>query len=284
MQLNERINYKIMKCQWIVENFTNESSYSEIVNEIKQQGMNVKEIRRDYKHSDLDEFRNGQCVIFLGSIEMTEIVRSQLPNCYPVAFCNQKNYLCSKYMSHFGKYLFNDKYAIVSLSEFYRQKFFYYGIFGKEALIFIRPDSGQKPFQAQLIDMIDIDRFFNRHEDIKHELVVLSTPKHIRGEFRFIVTKYKEIIGASTYQYQGQVTKIPSVPMGATELVKELLNIEYYPDSVFCIDICETNDGEFFLMELNSFSSAGLYASKKDLIIKRVSEISEEEWLLKQKI
>lgn len=273
-----------MKPIFVIENFTKELSYQEVVAEVKQQGMEVKELNGGYKHCDLDEFRHGRCLIFLGSIEMTEIVKAQLPNCFPVAYCTKENYLCSKYMSHFGKYLFNDKYAIVSLSEFYRQKFFYYGIFGKEALIFIRPDSGQKPFQAQLLDMLDIDKFFKRYEDLQHELVVVSTPKSIRGEFRYVVTKHKEILGISTYQYQGQVTKIPSAPVGATELVKELLEIGYYPDSVFCIDICETNDGEFFLMEINSFSSAGLYACKKDLIVKRVSKIAEEEWLEKEKL
>ena len=272
-----------MKPIFVVENFTKELSYQEVVEEVKKQGLEVKELNGGYKHSDLDEFRNGKCLIFLGSIEMTELIKKQLPHCFPVVFCTKENYLCSKYTTYFGKHLFNDRYSIISLSEFYRQKFFYYGVFGKEALIFIRPDSGQKPFQAQLLDMIDVDRFVERYKDIQHELVVVSSPKNIRGEFRFVVTKYKEILGVSTYQYQGQVTKIPSAPAGATSLVRELLEIGYYPDSVFCIDICETNDGEYFLMEINSFSSAGLYACKKENIVKRVSEIAEEEWLINHK-
>lgn len=265
---------------WIVENITHESSYDEIIKEIKNQGYPLKTLMKGYKHSDLDEFRNNDApVIFLGSIEITEIVKKQLSNNYPLTYCTPENYLCSKYMSYFGKYLFNDKYAMVSLSELQRQKFFYYGTFGKEALIFMRPDSGLKPFQAKLVDILDFDRFVTEEEQQKHQLVVVSTPKTIVGEWRFVVTNKKEIIAMSTYRFQGQITKIPSAPIEATELVKELLEVGYYPDSIFCIDICQAGDSKFYLLEINSFSSAGMYACKKDILVKRVSEIVEQEWL-----
>ncbi len=55
--------------------------------------------------------------------------------------------------------------------------------------------------------------------------------------------------------------------------------MDYYPDSVFCYDICQDGDGECFLLELTSFSSAGLYATNKAAIVKRVSEIAEAEYL-----
>jgi hypothetical protein len=74
------------------------------------------------------------------------------------------------------------------------------------------------------------------------------------------------------------VTKIPAVPEGATEMCKKVLQKEYYPDRIFCVDICEDGDGEFWLLELNSFSSCGLYACDKDKIVKRVSEIAWEKF------
>jgi hypothetical protein len=266
------------KTKWIVENFTHESSYVDLVDAIKKEGHELKEIKGDFKYSDLDGYNWESPVLFLGSINMTNTAFERMPHCYPVAYCNQQNYLCTRYMSHYGKYLFNDKYAIVSLKEFHRHKFFYYGIFGNESLIFIRPDSGQKPFQAQLIDLIDIDRFLEINKNIEHELVVISCPKNIRGEFRFVVSSKKEIISHSTYRFQDQVCKIPAVPVGATKLVKEILEVGYYPDSVFVMDVCEDHDNNYWLMELNSFSSAGLYACNKTDIVKKVSEIAEEEW------
>lgn len=266
---------------WIIENFTKESSYEEIIKEVQNQGHELTIIKNGYKHSDINHLREGNpCVLFLGSIEMTNIIKKELSNCFPVAFCNQEKYLCTNYMTYFGKYLFNDRYAIISLSELQRQKFFYYGVYGKEALIFIRPNSGQKPFQAQLLDMLDIDRFVKTNEHIKHELVVVSTPKNIRWEGRFVVTNEKEIIAHSTYLFQGQITKIPTVPKESIDLVKNILEIGYYPDKVFVIDICQDNDGNFWLMELNSFSSAGMYATDKKVLVKRLSEIAEKEYYL----
>jgi len=273
-----------MKTKWIVENYTHESSYTEIVEAIKAEGGELTEIRGDYKNSDLSfTFNNKSPVIFLGSIEMTNIVLRNLSDCFPVAYCNQANYLCTKYMSYYGKYLFNDRYAIISLKELHRHKFFYYGVFGKEALIFIRPDSGQKPFQAQLLDLLDVDRFCDTNQHIEHELVVVSSPKTIVWEGRFVVSNMKDIIAHSTYRYQGQVTKIPSVPQGSIDLVKELLEVGYYPDSVFVMDIAEDNDGKYWLLELNSFSSAGLYACNKTDVVKKVSAIAEKEWAIWRK-
>ena len=82
----------------------------------------------------------------------------------------------------------------------------------------------------------------------------------------------------SSYRYQGLLTRIPSAPHGATEKCKELLEVGYYPDNVFCIDIAQDNDGNFWMMELTSFSSAGLYATKKEPIVNRVSEIAMEDY------
>ena len=272
-----------MQCHWVIENFTHESSYGDLIKELKRQGRPLKLIRKEYKHSDLDEYRNDeQPVIFLGSIEMTELVKEQLCDCAPVAFCTAENYLCTKYVPYFGKYLFNDCYAMLPLAELQRQKSFYYRIFGKECLIFIRPDSGRKPFPARLLDIRDFDSILPSEADSadrKHQMVMVSTPKTINGEWRFVVTKEREIIAMSRYRFQGKISRIPSAPPGALKLVEELLTVGYYPDTVFCIDVCEDADGNYWLLEINSFSSAGLYECKKDLIVNRVSEIAENEWV-----
>ena len=172
-----------MKPVWIIENFTSEISYDEMIQSVKNLGYECQIVKGDYRHSDLEKYKNNPtCVIFLGSIEMTKIVQEQLRNCFPVSYCNHLNYLCSKYCTYFGKYLFNDKYTLISLKELHRRKFFFYGMFGNESLIFVRPDSGQKTFQAQLLDLLDIDSFVKTNSHVEHELVLISSPKNIRWE------------------------------------------------------------------------------------------------------
>lgn len=100
----------------------------------------------------------------------------------------------------------------------------------------------------------------------------------INGEWRFIVSKEDGIIAGSTYAFQGQLTKIPSCPEGATEKCLEVWKEGYHPDSVYTIDIAQDADGKFWLLELNSFSSAGIYACDPKMVIEGVSRIAEQEW------
>lgn len=266
---------------WIVENFTGDNGYEDLIAEIRNQGMecivlnitNHFELKQDLVAPD-------SCVIFQGSIQLFDKLRKELP-AYPIGWVTYDNYLCSRYYPHFQKYLFNDNHVLTSVAALKHNKWWYYGIFGKEALIYVRPDDGKKTFKGQLLDLQDFDRLWENQAACAAkdtDLVVVSTPKNIRGEWRFICTNQQEIIGVSCYQYHGQRTYIPSAPEKATKLCKEILSVGWYPDSVFTIDIVEDSDGEFWLMELNSFTSAGTYAAKKDLIVKRVSEIAKQEW------
>ena len=158
-----------------------------------------------------------------------------------------------------------------------KRKWWFYGQFGREASMFIRPDSGDKTFKADVLDIQDWDSFYEEFEHLKNDLVLVSTPKNIVGEWRFVVTRHQEILAQSSYRFQGLTTRVPSAPTKATDLVKEILKVGYYPDSVFCVDVCQDSDGNFWLMELTSFSSAGLYACKMENVVKRVSEIASED-------
>lgn len=265
--------------QWIVENFTNEPSYLELVTAIQEAGHGLKEIKGDFKYADVSEFNNNvQPVVFLGSIQMSSLIARELINAYPVIYNSITNYRCTEYYSRFGELLFNDKYAFVTLRELRRQKFHFYGTYGKESLIFVRPDSGQKTFQAQLIDIVDIDRFVENNKDYEHSLVLVSTPKTIRGEWRFVVTDEREIVTYSTYQFQGQVAKVPGAPSGAIKFVNNVMEVGYHPDSIYCVDVAEDADGNFWLLELTSFSSAGLYACDKKKIVEKVSTIATRDY------
>lgn len=261
---------------WIVENINKESSYLELVQAVKNLNYNLIELNGDYHNSLLDNINNCP-VIFNGSIEMSKIIKDKLKTCYPVCYNSFENFKCSKYYSYFGEYLFNDNYAILSLSELNRNKFKYYGQYGKEALIFIRPNSGEKTFQAQLVDIIDFENFYKQNELIKHDLVLVSTPKKIIGEWRVICSKDK-IIDYSLYRYQGQISKIRAIPPEALKLAENLLKIDYKPDDVFCFDICSDSDNNYWLLELTSFSLAGLYASNKENIVKEVNKIILEKY------
>ena len=272
-----------MKARWIVENFTDSEDYRDLVRAIRDSGRDCFVIGR-HNHFDFDAsgYTEPECIVVQGSIQMTKNIRGRLPQgCYPVAYNSWDKYLCSAFYPHFQKFLFNDRHEFTTVKKLKEDRFYFYQTYGKEALIFIRPDTGEKSFSGQLLDLQDFDRFWDNGIQctaLDTDAIIVSTPKTIVGEWRFVVTNRKEIVAQSTYQYQGKKTLIPSAPVGATELVKQVLEIGYYPDSVFCVDVCQDADGNFWLLELTSFSSAGLYATNKDAVVKAVSEIAEEEW------
>ena len=277
-----------MKTKWIIENFTDSEDYRDLISSIKDSGRYCFVIGR-HNHFDFNPagFEENDCVIVQGSIQMTKNIASRLPTgCFPIAYNNWNNYLCSTYYPYFQNLLFNDKNEFTSLKNLKDNKFYFYEKFGKDALIFVRPDSGEKTFQAQLLDLQDFDRFWEngiQSSAKDDDLILVSTPKKINGEWRFVCSKYGngEIIASSTYQYQGQRTLIPSAPLGAIEFVHDVLDIKWFPDSIFCVDVFQDGDGEFWLGELTSFSSAGLYSTNKSAIVKRVNEIVEMEYTLK---
>ena len=277
------------KCKWIIENFTDSEDYRDLIQAAKDSGREVFAIDKR-NHSDFDPsfFSLGDCVIFQGSIQMTRNVRERLPaNCFPISYNTWSNFMCSVYYPRLNNYLFNDKHEFIKLKDLQVNKWAYYEKFGKDAMIFVRPDGGDKSFTGQLVDLQDFDRFWVGtmcgHAE-PDDIIIVTTPKNFIGEWRFVCSKYNggEIIAQSSYNYQGKRTYIPSAPVKATELVNTILadlTIQNWsPDSIFCLDIVQDMDGNFWLMELTSFSSAGLYAANKNSIVKRVNEIVEMEY------
>ena len=266
--------------RWIIENFTGDNGYEDLIAEVRKQGYDC-DVLDITNHFDLKVNPKDECVVFQGSIQLAAKLKAELDTCYPVAWNTMDNYLCTKYYPKLGKYLFNDTYVMIPACELERQKWDFYRWLGKEAMLFVRPDCGDKSFKGGLIDLQDFDKEWERNYNYgmsRDEIVIVSSPKNMLGEWRFICTDEKEIIACSSYMFHGQRTYVPSAPQGATDLVKEILEVGYYPDRVFTVDIVMDNDENFWLMELNSFSSAGTYGCKKEPIVRRVSEIAQDDW------
>ena len=285
-----------MKVKWLIENFVGDNGYEDLISEVRRQNMEciVLDIRNHFELLP-NLIQEGECVMFQGSIQLFKKLKAELP-VFPLGWMTDENYLCNNYYPHFQKFLFNDKHVFTTLAGLKHNKWWFYQTFSKEAMIYVRPNGGDKTFTGQLIDLQDFDEFFEGNGskklskryggcEIKNtDLLVVSTPKNIIGEWRFICTNTREILGVSCYMYGGKRTLIPSAPVEATKLVNKILEVDWYPDPAFTVDIVQDNDGNFWLMELNSFTSAGTYASKKENIVKRVSEIAFKQWKENNKI
>jgi hypothetical protein len=271
------------KCNWIIENFSEGDDISQLIEAVKNAGHPLTLINRrngfEYKHINFD----NECVVFYGSINMAKIISEHLKTCFPVIW-EDIGFECTNYWPHYKHFLFNDNFEFTTLKNLRENKWEYYKKYGKEALIFIRPSGGSKSFAGQLLDLQDFDVFFDNHikcNAIDTDIIAVSTPKNIVGEWRFIVTSEKKIISKSCYKYQGKLTSVTGAPEGATKLIEKVLDVGVYPAKIFSADVAQDSDGNFWLMEFNSFNSCGLYSTDKKKIVEEASRLAIQEYELR---
>lgn len=261
---------------WIIENLTKEQSFLDLERAVTAAGIETRLIKGDFYKKSLEGIKD-QRVMLNASIEMNKLIGDQLRDqgCWPVSYCSWEKYLCSNYYQYFPSSLFNYDGILTPLSELNRQKWWFWKTFGIDGLIFMRPDDGDKPFKAGLWDIDEWAREYDQIEN-KNQLVVVAKPKNILGEWRFLCTKDKEIVAVSSYRYQGLLTRVPSAPRSAIKACEEILEIGYFPDDAFCIDVVVDNSDHGSLGELTSFSSAGLYAMDKTKVVAAIRGLVEK--------
>lgn len=213
------------------------------------------------------------CVIFRGSIDTAKRL-IKTAKFIPGVYCNFKNYNCTNYYPLLGKYLLNGKYIMLPFGDLPRQKDFLYRTIAKADTVFIRPSRSDKPFTGRLVHADDFDKFL---DEVSYscmvgleDVVVVAVPKNVEAEFRLVVVDGKVIAGC---QYSGETT---GEGVAAWGLASEIATI-YKPDKVFTIDICLADQG-LALLELNSFSCAGLYTCNLEDVVREVSRVALEEW------
>lgn len=257
---------------WIVENITKEPSYLELVAKLKEMGKEVLEINGDFYNSMVDGICERNIALF-GSIEMVKLISPILRknDNYLVNIGNEEKYLCSEYYPHFEYQLFNGHYIITLMSELLNRASYFFQFHGSDKHLFIRPNTGEKSFKGTLLELRDMETFKKQAFTDPNELIVISTPKNIKSEWRFVATNKGEVVTQSSYKIGRKHTRTDKAPAEAITYVRDLLySTKYLPDKVFCVDIAEDTDGNFWLLELTNIASAGLYACDKTKIIEAV--------------
>ncbi len=111
----------------------------------------------------------------------------------------------------------------------------------------------------------------------ENSLVVVSSPKSIVTEWRFVVAK-KTVIAGSEYNHSGVFALKADYDPAAYDLAVRIAASSYQPDPVWVIDICKTSAGEYRLLEIGGFSFADLYACDKAAIVRAVSQVAADIW------
>ena len=269
-----------MQPKWLLEKEVFEES-EDMIKEIHSQGMEAHCI------SSLDPFSGKlidnqieSCIIVRGSLNLVRQLQREQPQWIPGGWCNLDNFKCSKYFTYYGEHLINKDYTMMPLQEVLRQKDLVLKTFGKDGKIFVRPDSGFKYFTGKVLnaDEINLEGFeYGFYYEDLSTMVVISSPKNIQAEWRFVVAE-KEVISGCIYQSQNiGIKEAESYTDAARNYAKKIVLQDWQPEIIYTIDIC-LSDKQLYVLELNAFSTSGLYVCDLKPIVKKASELAIMEW------
>lgn len=279
-----------MKCKWLFEESMLRTSYHERMDDVcKELGIPYQVVKyvpiaSSFGEAPFDEaptFDKGDCVVTYASIEAVNGVKYYDKNYIPSGYIQEKELACKKYMPQIpSEDLLNSDYIMLPYGEFLKRREKVYDLFNTNKL-FIRPDSGLKTFAGTTIHLEDFDYEINTLEKLtsveKDTIVVIAPIQPIEKEYRVVIGN-RDVIASSLYKIKGNVIMKEGAPEEVIELAKKIGQIEWQPDLVYTCDIATLTDGSAKVIELNSFSCAGLYACNLRDIVTKVSEIALKEY------
>lgn len=245
-------------------------------NEVISQGMTVYGIsHRLGQQVDFSKYDSKGCIVCYGDIDFIRQVTTRAPF-IPGAFCNFHNMKCSTYYAYFGKYLLNGQYMMMPVGDLLTK----WEEFCES--LFVRPDSGAKPFIGYVVAPNEKDKIQTLVQSVGPEtLVVIAPEQKIETEWRFVICDKKVIAGCEYLPTERSYPITPWIKSSKPplfRLAEEIASQEWQPDLCYTIDIAETDLGEIRLLEINSFSCAGLYCCDMSSVIHHVSEVAGKEW------
>jgi hypothetical protein len=285
------------KVNWLLEKnlFDTECEMTQI---IKDMGMTVKLI--EYSPYDFNEIYNlfdeNECVIFYGSIQLAKVLRREV-SWIPGVYLSEKSLECTSYYPSFGNNLLHHNYIMIPFGDLIRQKDFLFTSLNSHRL-FLRPNSNMKNFTGILLnkqnyeDGIKLASFYGIDDNL---LCLVSAAKDILYEWRFVIVDNK-VVSGSLYrdwtnggELDDSQTKdfvlLNSVSSekycddsDAIDFANSLAHL-YTRDRCWTMDIARCANGEYKVIEIGSFSCAGLYSNDLKSVVTEVSKAALNEWV-----
>lgn len=267
------------KVNWLIEQDIYDRE-SELLAELQKQEYIYKQTKYLNFRSEAAHqyFPPDDCVLFMGTLNLgRDILRTAW---IPGAYMDEKHLRCSNYYTYFGQYLLNNKYFILSLGELVRRKTEILSYFKSEGDLFIRPDSNMKSFRAGVFNLNILNTMQSLGSELNRDettLVLVSGKRAITKEWRFFVYKNQIITGSLYLMGESRVDETIRGGYLENYLSEVIKQVSWYPESVYTIDICES-DGELYVLELGSFSCAGEYGCDLSAIVEFGAKAAWEDW------
>lgn len=256
--------------KWVIDTSKDDNSNDKLVEALKKNNceyqlfnykpfMNYKDILDEIK------FDRNEKIMCYGTINfISKIQKGKELN--PGSYCNFDAFKCSSYYPVFKESLLNYHSKIVAWKDVLKHM-------NNSNMYFIRPNTGKKLFTGVVTnyDSIQTDVGFAVSNLDPETKVVIAPYVRVEKEWRFFVSSglAGNVITGSLYHVNNEHVEEECNDDEAFKLAKHA-SLYYNPDPVYVIDICKTINGDYKILELNSFSCSGLYKCDVNEIVKFV--------------
>lgn len=257
--------------KWIIEPefFQNEESFEVTLREM---GIRFDVFGFGKPWNYIGGYLDRKNIVFHGSMQLNKFIEELVY--IKGMFFNDSKLNCQYYYPRFGKHLLNSNYIMRPLGDILNRELELFRLFGGSDYLFIRPASPRKIFRGQIVDF---SRFTEKVAEQTRRcdpenLFLISPVVDIVNEWRMVVVNNKVITG-SQYNKNKKQVRLPA-DQRITDYVNEVLSqIDYKPDPIWVIDVCETSNGKLKVLEVGPFSCSAMYACDKKTIVKAVNQI-----------
>jgi len=261
-----------MKPDWMIQTNMEGVDTGPMIAEVLKQGMKVREIEhRLGAHVDFDGYNPHDCIVCYGDIDFVRQVHRRAPF-IPGAWCNFDNMKCSTYYAYLGGHLLNQQYMMIPIGDLLRK----WDMLVEQApgqSWFLRPDSGAKPFTGYVVAPDEKHKIQTLVQAVGPETLIVVAPSvAIVAEWRFVICD-REVVAGCKYLPD----ESPNYPPSSFRLAQQIASQEWQPDLCYTVDIAEAV-GDMHLLEINSFSCAGLYGCDMEAIVRCASIVAKNEW------
>ena len=274
------------KINWLIDTGVEETEYKTGFPKLGDaaEALGCKVYRTKYVPFSIDidsniPFDNEDCVIAHGCIPFIRQIQSKKNLWCPATYFNDNVKSFHKYATHISEYLLAQNWYLIPYGEFIRRKEY------MNRPLFIKPNSGLKEFTGKVIDAYNFNetiQMMNAFEHVDPDLLcVVTRAMNIDAEFRYVIAD-KKVVTKSKYKWHDSLDVHVDTMLECDELAEKIASLEYQADLVYVCDIsCQVHDGVAFdprVIELNAFSSSGLYACDTNAIVKAVSDAAWKEY------
>lgn len=277
--------------KWIVDEILNERLYETgfptIAEAAKELGHSVYQTKYVPFSKEPDwriamHAKGGECAVVYGSVEFCKQIEKHFGRWWtPGLYFNDNVKRWSKFAPYIGKDLLNWDYVILPYADMVRRLGNDDGVFIESAW-FIKPELGLKEFTGQILHSDDLEEDLKKlspyHTIDPTTLCVVADPKDIKAEFRYVIANRKVVTG-SEYRWGNVLDVRRDTHPICDAMANKIAKAEWQADTVYICDIALRPDDTAKVVELNAFSSSGLYACDPYKIVEAVSSAASKEFM-----